>query len=497
MQSRFRISHHIKNLELSTASADEFVLAQPGRLACSESAGAFAFAEVVMPDRSTIDLLQREAHVLQPNDKLTPLLDQIGDASLVLLGEATHGTREFYRVRADISKRLISERGFDAIAVEADWPDTLRVNRYIRHDDTDDTSASASEISDARAALDDFARFPQWMWRNPEIVELIEWLRAYNAQVPDTNAQAGFFGLDLYSLRSSMAAVIRYLTQVDPEAAARARARYGCFDHMADDPQRYGYAASFGLKKNCEDEVVRELIELSSRTCAAASECGDLFYAQQNARVAQNAEAYYRAMFLGRDESWNLRDTHMVETLHALHEHIGLSKTDRAKIVVWAHNSHIGDARATEMGDHGQLNLGQLARQRFGTDEVFLLGLTTHAGTVTAASDWDGPAEHKTVRPSHPDSYERLFHLTGLGNFFLPIRNRPELLKPLGQRHLERAIGVLYLPGSERLSHYFHADLARQFDAIIHFDHTHALQPLDKSPHWQHEEVPDTYPTGM
>jgi erythromycin esterase-like protein len=447
-----------------------------------------------MPDRSTIDLLQREAHVLHPNDQLTPLLDQIGDASLVLLGEATHGTREFYRIRAEISKRLISDHGFDAIAVEADWPDTLSVNRYIRHGDIGNPD---SGIPDARAALGDFARFPQWMWRNTEIVELIDWLHAYNARIPNADARAGFFGLDLYSLRSSMQAVVRYLTQVDPEAAARARDRYGCFDHLADDPQRYGYAASFGLKKNCEDEVVRELSELSSRRCAAASECGDLFYAQQNARVARNAEAYYRAMFLGRDESWNLRDTHMVDTLEALQQHIGQHKTASAKIVVWAHNSHIGDARATEMGDHGQLNLGQLTRQHFGTEEVFLLGLTTHAGTVRAASDWDGPAERKTVRPSHPDSYERLFHLTGLGNFFLPIRNHRELSESLGQRRLERAIGVLYLPGSERLSHYFHADLAQQFDAIMHFDHTHALQPLDKSPHGQHEEVPDTYPSGM
>jgi erythromycin esterase-like protein len=450
-----------------------------------------------MSDRSSIDLIKREAQVIHPDHDFQALLDQIGDAAIVLLGEATHGTREFYRTRAEISKRLITERGFDAIAVEADWPDTLLVNQYIRDRGSNEHGNSIAQNFTALDALREFQRFPQWMWRNTEIVRLVDWLHIHNRDIPDETARIGFFGLDLYSLRSSMEAVIRYLTKVDPEAAARARSRYGCFDHLADDPQQYGYAASFGLKKDCEEEVIRQLVDMSARTCAAARDCGDLFYAQQNARVAQNAEAYYRTMFAGRDESWNLRDTHMIETLQGLQQHLGERKGARAKIVVWAHNSHIGDARATEMGDHGQLNLGQLARQRFGNDQVFLLGQTTHDGTVTAASDWDGPAERKAVRPSHPDSYERLFHLTGLENFLLPIRGRRELAALLGQRRLERAIGVLYLPESERLSHYFHADMAQQFDAVLHVDHTHALQPLDKSPHWQHEEVPDTYPFGV
>lgn len=458
-----------------------------------------------MPDRSTIEALRHEAHVLHSDDGHRSLLEQIGDASVVLLGEATHGTSEFYRIRAAISKRLVVDKGFDAIAVEADWPDALRVSRYIHGKSPGCAGGerpSAPAAPAVHESLHGFERFPQWMWRNTEIVKLVGWLHAHNAGIADTKSRIGFFGLDLYSLRSSMEAVIRYLKQVDPEAAARARARYGCFDHMAEDPQRYGYAATFGMKKDCEEEVVQQLLELSSKTrdIAAGTTAGDIhesFYAQQNARVAQNAEAYYRTMFLGRNESWNLRDTHMAETLDALRQHIGAIKGRPAKIVVWAHNSHIGDARATEMGDHGQLNLGQLARQHHGDGEVFLLGFTTHGGMVTAASDWDGPAERKTVRPSHPDSYERLFHHTGLSSFMLPMRGRRQLAELLRPRRLERAIGVLYLPDSERLSHYFHANVAEQFDALIHVDHTHALQPLDQSPHWQHEEIPDTYPSGM
>jgi erythromycin esterase-like protein len=450
-----------------------------------------------MPDRSAIALIKREAQIIHPEHGFESLLEWIGDAAIVLLGEATHGTREFYRIRAEISKRLISERGFDAIAVEADWPDTLLVNQYVQHTNGNGRENSAGENATAINALRGFQRFPQWMWRNTETVRLIDWLHAHNCGIPNETTRVGFFGLDLYSLRSSMEAVIRYLEKADPQAAARARIRYGCFDHLAEDQQQYGYAASFGMKKDCKEEAIHQLLEMLDKTCAAARDCGDLFYAQQNARVAQNAEAYFRTMFAGRDESWNLRDTHMIDTLQALQQHLGERKGSRAKVVVWAHNSHIGDARATEMGDHGQLNLGQLARQRFGDNEVFLLGQTTHDGTVVAASEWDGPAERKAMRPSHPDSYERLFHLTGLNDFLLPMRGHRELAALLGQRRLERAIGVLYLPESERLSHYFHADITQQFDAVLHVDRTHALQPLDKSPHWQHEEVPDTYPFGV
>lgn len=448
-----------------------------------------------MSTRSIIDALQQEAQVLDPDGSIDRIIERIGDASIVLLGEATHGTHEFYRIRAEISKRLISEKGFDAIAVEADWPDALRASRFIQAN-----PAAAGTTADN--ALGAFERFPQWMWRNTDVVELLSWLRMHNMQCADDRDKMGFFGLDLYSLRGSMDAVVRYLSTVDPEAARRARSRYACFDHLADDPQRYGYAASFGMRKDCEDEVIRQLVEMTTdaQRLIEAGEHGsadEFFFAQQNARVAQNAEAYYRAMFQGRNESWNLRDRHMAETLEALRGHIIEKKGRRPKIVVWAHNSHLGDARATEMGEHGQLNLGQLVREQYGTKESFLLGFTTHTGTVTAASDWDAPAETKIVRPSHPDSYERIFHDSELRRFIVPLRASPRLHALLEEQRLERAIGVVYLPESERVSHYFHASLSKQFDAVIHIDETRAIRPLERTVAHHEGEVPETYPSGI
>jgi erythromycin esterase-like protein len=447
-----------------------------------------------MSDQSTIEALRKEAQVIQPDENFKYLLEQIGDASVVLLGEATHGTREFYNMRAEICKRLITEKGFDAIAVEADWPDALRVSKFVQLASSDQT---------ADQALGGFQRFPQWMWRNTEVVELVYWMRAHNMEIAKSESRVGFFGLDLYSLRKSMEAVVHYLQKVDPEAAKRARERYSCFDHLAEDPQHYGYAATFGLKKDCEEEVVQQLVELMSEAAKHVSEKGgtvpdELFYALQNARVAKNAETYYRAMFQSRDESWNIRDTHMMETLDALREHIGKRKGSPAKIAVWAHNSHLGDARATEMGQHGQLNLGQLVRERYKPEETFLLGFTTHTGTVTAASDWDAPAELKKVVPSRPESFERLFHDSGLERFLLPIRGRDSVSAALRDRRLERAIGVIYRPDTERISHYFQSDITRQFDAVIHLDRTAAVKPLEYSVHWvPEEEVPETYPFGV
>lgn len=453
-----------------------------------------------------IEALRHEAHAIDPAENPDRILELIGDSSIVLLGEATHGTREFYRVRAEICKRLITEKGFDAIAVEADWPDALRVNRFIQArlnmagSNAPDKSTEAGKTADE--ALHGFERFPQWMWRNTEIVELVSWLRWHNMQVAEERDKIGFFGLDLYSLRASMEAVVRYLSQVDPEAARRARARYACFDHLAEDPQHYGYAASFGMRKDCEDEVVRQLVEMTTYANrftenAEHHSAAELFYAQQNARVAQNAEAYYRAMFQGRNESWNLRDRHMADTLEVLRTHIIATKGRRPKIAVWAHNSHLGDARATEMGEHGQLNLGQLVREQYGMKESFLLGFTTHTGTVTAASDWDAPAETKTVRLSHLDSYERVFHDSALGNFIVPLRDNPRFYKLMEEQRLERAIGVVYLPESERISHYFYASLSRQFDAVIHIDETNAVRPLERAVPHHEGEVPETYPSGI
>lgn len=444
-----------------------------------------------MTDHALIAALQREARPLETAEDFDYLLDCIGNASIVLLGEATHGTREFYRLRADISKRLIVDKGFDAIAVEADWPDALRVSRFVQH---------ASDDTTAEQALSGFKRFPQWMWRNHEIVELVTWLRLHNAHVASPARRCGFYGLDLYSLQQSMHAVIAYLAQADPEAAARARERYACMNAFASDPQRYGYATNFGMTPDCEQAVLRQLVEMNH---AAASHLrhgvvpDELFYAQQNARVTRNAEVYYRAMFRGRDESWNIRDSHMAETLQALREHIQRASGRPARVVVWAHNSHLGDARATEVGEQGQLNLGQLVRERYLPEDTFVLGFTTHAGSVTAASDWDGAAELKPIVPSRPDSVEHVLHQVGIPAFLLPLRGHNSALARCDSRLLERAIGVIYRPDTERYSHYFYADAARQFDALIHVDRSSALRPLEKSALWKLQEPAETYPSGL
>jgi erythromycin esterase-like protein len=417
-----------------------------------------------------------------------PLLEQIGDADLVLIGEASHGTEEFYRIRAELTKALITRKNFNIVAAEADWPDAYRVNRWVRHASTD---------QDANAALSDFTRFPRWMWRNTVTVDFIEWLRCRNASI-EARARTGFYGLDLYSLHSSMAAVLDYLNKVDPAAAARARYRYGCFEDYREEPQAYGYAATFELTKSCEDEVVAQLMELRRRAAEYATRDGriaadDYFFAEQNARLVQNAERYYRSMFGGRTNSWNLRDRHMQQTLEALLMHIEQT-AGKARAVIWAHNSHLGDARATYMATLGQLNLGQLARERFG-DRARLIGFTTHSGTVTAAPNWDEPAQRMRVRPSLPGSYERLFHDVGIARFALWLRE-PELRAALQPPRLERAIGVIYRPESEQVSHYFPAQLADQFDAVLHVDETHALQPLEL---WSHDELdlPETYPSAL
>jgi erythromycin esterase-like protein len=310
----------------------------------------------------------------------------------------------------------------------------------------------------------------------------------------------GFYGLDLYSLFRSMEAVIGFLAQVDPEAARRARYRYSCFEDFGEDAQAYGYAAEFGLDRSCEDQAVQQLLDLQRHAAELAQRDGripedELFYAEQNARLVKNAEQYYRTMFRGRISSWNLRDRHMAQTLEALIAHFERQGIP-SRLVVWEHNSHIGDARATTMGDSGELNVGQLVRERFGDDSV-LVGFSTYTGTVTAASDWDSPAERKRVRPGMPGSWEALFHGVGLPDFVLPMRGDPTLIAALNQIRLERAIGVIYRPESERVSHYFEARLPRQFDAVIHFDQTRAVEPLDRTPGWDTGEPPETYPTGL
>jgi erythromycin esterase-like protein len=416
------------------------------------------------------------------------LLDRIGDARFVLLGEASHGTHEFYSDRAAITKRLIDEKAFTAVAVEADWPDAYRVNNFVR---------GRSADRNADEALSGFKRFPTWMWRNSDVVEFVGWLRGRNARA-DASTQAGFYGLDLYSLFTSIEAVVAYLDKVDPDAARRARARYACFEHFEQDTQAYGYAAVAGLAESCEDDVVEQLMELRRRAAEYASRDGrvaeeEYFFAEQNARLALNAERYYRAMFRGRESSWNLRDTHMVETLAALVRFFE-SRGQQPKIVVWAHNSHLGDARATEMGRRGEINVGQLVRERYANVSVSV-GFTTYAGTVTAATDWDAPAERKRVRDALRGSVEDVLHRTGVPKFLLRFDDPG--LSAFTTPLLERAIGVIYLPQTERQSHYFHARVADQFDALIHIDHTTAVEPLERTAPWTTVEPPETYPSAV
>lgn len=423
------------------------------------------------------------------------LEDLIGDARVVLIGESSHGTHEFYDARAEITKWLIEEKGFTAVAAEADWPDAYRVNRYVR---------GTGDDQSPEEALRGFQRFPAWMWRNTVVRDFVGWLRWHNGRcTADGRRQTGFYGLDLYSLHRSMDEVIGYLERVDPAAAARARARYACFDHSdGEDGQAYGYAAAFGAGPNCERQAVEQLIELQRNTAEYLRHDGEpaedeLFYAQQNAATVRNAEAYYRGMFRGRVTSWNMRDAHMAQTLTALLGHLDRhGGPEPAKVVVWAHNSHVGDARATEVSADGQLTIGQLAREQFGED-CRLIGFSTYRGTVTAASDWGGVAERKVVRPALAGSIEELLHETGRDAFIVAMHDGSPAAGALEVVRLGRAIGVIYLPQTERQSHYFHVRPSDQFDAMIHIDSSRALEPLEPTSVWVAGENPETFPTGL
>jgi protein-L-isoaspartate(D-aspartate) O-methyltransferase len=410
------------------------------------------------------------------------LFDRFADRRVVLLGEASHGTSEFYRARAAITRRLIEEHGFTIVAVEADWPDAAAINGYVR-------DRPARERAEPP-----FQRFPTWMWRNSEIAALIEWMREHNEDIPELDRRAGFYGLDIYNMSGSIAAVLEYLDKVDPEAAAVARERYGCLTPWQKEPATYGRAVLAAGYRKCEQAVIDQCRELLQRRLDYAGQDGESFLdAAQNARLVASAERYYRIMYYGGRESWNLRDTHMFETLGHLLE----ARGPRSKAIVWAHNSHIGDARYTEMGVvREELNIGQLCRERFGEDAA-LIGFGTHTGTVAAATDWGGEMEVKRVRPSHRDSYERLCHDSGVSRFLLDLRKgrydalRYRLLEP----RLERFIGVIYRPDTELLSHYSDASLPQQFDAYVWFDETSAVMPL--GPQHAKPGVPDTYPFGL
>ena len=441
------------------------------------------------PDPAAV--VRAAAYPLTTDHDHERILAGIGDASLVLIGEATHGTHDFYALRARITRALVEERGFSAVAIEGDWPDAYRVNRYVQNTGDD---------VDAVGALSGFARFPTWMWRNTAVADFVGWLRARNAGIPALERRVGFYGLDLYSLHASMRAVVGYLDKSDPTAARAARESYACFEEFGHDTDTYAWAASRMGDGTCEDAVTRELLALREKRAeflrrdgTAASD--EFFYAEQNARLARNAERYYRTMFRGHVASWNVRDQHMAETLEELLTHLR-ERGQAPKVVVWAHNSHLGDARATEIGEDGELNLGQLVREKHGSDSK-LIGLTTYAGTVVAATDWGEPGRLRRVRPALTGSYEHLFHQTGMERFFLTIEKGTYVHSLLAEPRLERAIGVIYKPETERQSHYFNARLADQFDAIIHLDETHGVEPLEQIAAWEPSEAPETYPSGV
>jgi erythromycin esterase-like protein len=443
-------------------------------------------------EESVLEAVQLNAQPLTGDRRdYDGLLELVGGARVVLIGEASHGTHEFYRERARITKRLITENGFSAVAIEGDWPDAYRVNRYVK---------GASDDTDAEEALRGFRRFPTWMWRNADVLDFVSWLRAHNDGLPPGSEKVGFYGLDLYSLGASMEAVIDYLDDEDPAAAQRARQRYECLQPYSRESSGYGQAVLLGVSAPCRRRVLEELVELRRRAGEYLSRDGRLaedeyFFVEQNAVVVANAEEYYRTMFGTGATSWNLRDRHMADTLDHLMVHLD-RHGGRSRTVVWEHNSHIGDARATEMAGRGELNIGQLMRERH-AQEARLVGFTTYSGTVTAASNWGEAAERKRVRPALPASYESLFHAAAIPAFLLSPLGTSRVGRALQEPRLERAIGVIYRPETERKSHWFAASAARQFDALVHLDLTRAVEPIEPSQAWNHGEPPETYPTAL
>jgi erythromycin esterase-like protein/protein-L-isoaspartate O-methyltransferase len=434
--------------------------------------------------RSHAGLASRVAEVAEPfadMTELSRLADRYADCKVVLLGEATHGTSEFYQARTWITERLVALHGFTIVAVEADWPDAAVYDSYVRRR----TPTPAGELP--------FTRFPRWMWRNRQVRDLLDRLRAANEDKTDPDRMAGFYGLDIYSLGASIDAVLRYLDRVDTEAAEIARERYACLTPWRSDPQSYGRMALNARFASCEEAVSAMLAELLDRRLGMLAGDGDaVFDAEQNARIVAQAEAYYRAMYYGAAESWNLRDRHMYATLEALLAHRG----PEAKAVVWAHNSHIGDATATDMGRvRGEINIGQLVRERHG-EAAALIGFGTDRGTVAAASRWDGAMEVKRVRSAIPGSWEAHSRDSRIAAFLLDLGpgQRRAVRTDLSQQLRERAIGVIYRPESELASHYFTAELARQFDAWIWFEETQAVDAASAEPAGG---SPETFPFGV
>jgi erythromycin esterase-like protein len=425
-------------------------------------------------DPAEVAAVRGAAHALSgARGDYDPLMEMIGDARFVLLGEATHGTHEFYRERARITRRLIEEKGFNAVVLEADWPQAHRVSRYVRGEGGD---ASAEQ------ALGGFKRFPRWMWRNADFRDFVEWLRSHNASARDERAAVGVYGMDLYSVAESANEVVEYLKRTEPEAAKRARRRYGCLVGYGGRTEQYGYDVATGARGPCEKDALAQLQELEGRLAAWHGRAGrvrdeELFSAFQNARVVRHGEAYYRLLYHRQFSTWNLRDRHMATTIGELVRYLDALGGPKAKVVVWAHNSHQGDARMTERGEAGELNVGQLMRQYHGGSTV-LVGFTTYTGEVRAASEWGGGDRVMRLRPSLPESYGALFHETGVPNFLLLMRGGGAHAEALARERPERAVGVIYAPATERQSHYFDARLSKQFDAVIHWDTTRAVEPI-------------------
>lgn len=450
-------------------------------------------------DDRLIAAIEQHATTLegQPAD-FDAIIEAARDKQVVLIGEASHGTEEFYRHRALITRRLIEELGFAGVAVEADWPDSYAVNRYVWGREPD---MAASQ------ALSAFKRFPRWMWGNIEVRDFVAWLAEFNASVEQKDKEerpVGFYGLDLYSMGSSAHSVIRYLEKADPPAARRARERYACLHEFFGEPHFYGQSVAFGLSPSCEQAITEQVMELQNQAQRRLLGLGlvageEQFAAEQNARLVRNAEGYYRAAFGGHESSWNLRDSHMFETLQALRAHLSHQLGRDAPMVIWAHNSHIGDASATEMGRRGEHNIGQLAREHYG-DKALLIGFSTAEGEVTAASDWDSPAQVKRVRAPLADSYERVFQQVSADSFMIDLRQHNEMNELLSEPRLHRAIGVIYRPESERQSHYFRSTLTRQYDFLVHIDWTAALRSLS-DPSGETggvgQEPAETYPSGL
>lgn len=419
------------------------------------------------------------------------LLAEIASARIVSIGDGTHGTHEFYRERSELTKQLIARHGVTAVCIEGDWPDAYRVNRFVR---------GANEDSEAVDALAGFSRFPTWMWRNAEVLDFIAWLREYNESARRFGRDVvGFYGLDLYSMYASIDAVLAYLGRVDPAAESRARERYGCLEPFVEHPESYGSLVAHGLHPSCRSDVMAELLDIQRNAARYVRQDGmiaedEYFYAEQNARIVTGAERYYRAMLDDTVSTWNVRDIHMVDTLDRLMAHLARHGRNH-KAVIWAHNSHIGDARATSMVLRRETNVGALLRDRYGR-EAASIGMLTYGGTVTAAADWHAPAERRIVRPARTDSYEYFFHEQGVPRFWVPLRSHRPAIDGLPEWSRERAIGVVYRPETELQSHYFTANLIRQFDAVFHFDRTRAVEPLERSPQWSTGEVPETFPSG-